>query len=162
MDELRRGLISPLSPQPKANLIGDGSNMLEQQHTSQTPQAKQESGNHQSSFIRKLHNTMKKSSIPLSTGRPKEADVRLKDIFKESEFKLTSMKAPESNPATQSAKVRYSERNVKNKQSSIPFAKFKQPNYMKYNQYGTSSNMMSDDNKNSLLKLRKVQEDKNA
>lgn len=106
---------------------------------------------------------MKKSSIPLSTGRPKEADDRLKEIFnKESEFKLTSMKAPESNPANQSAKVRYSERNVKNKQSSIPFAKFKQPNYMKYNQYGTSSNMMSDDNKKNLLKLRKVQEDKNA
>ena len=105
---------------------------------------------------------MKKSSIPLSTGRPKQADLRLKEILKESEFKLTSMKAPESNPSAQTAKVRYSERNVKNKQSSIPFAKFKQPNYMKYNQYGTTSNMMSDDSKKNILKLKKVQDDKNA
>ena len=52
---------------------------------------------------------------------------------------------------------------MKNKQSSIPFAKFKQPGYMRHNQYGTSAHMIAgSEAKTNFIKLKQIHEDRNA
>lgn len=93
---------------------------------------------------------MKQSNIPLSTGRPTVNDqtstsaTDLKTII--DNFKEASAQAgKETRGATTTKKgvkpTRYNAEHVKNKQSHIPFAKFRQPNYIEYNRYGTITGM---------------------
>lgn len=100
---------------------------------------------------------MKQSSIPLSTGRPTVNDQLstnasdLKTIintFKDASTLATSKEVTRANSSTAKKEkekganpTRYNAEHVKNKQSHIPFAKFRQPNYIEYNRYGTMTGM---------------------
>ena len=98
--------------------------------------------------IKMLHKKMKQSSVPLSTGHAfsKEstaASGRTSDLqtiidnFTQNSGKVAASKGHKH--STMKHKLRYNVEHVKNKQSSIPFAKFRQPNYIVYNRYGTMS-----------------------
>lgn len=51
---------------------------------------------------------------------------------------------------------------IKNKQTHIPFSKFRQPNYIEYNRYGTTTGMlMAKANVEQGASLQKMLEDKN-
>ena len=73
-----------------------------------------------------------------------------------------SIRSTANNSRENRSKSRFNADHVKNKQSHIPFAKFRQPNYMVYNRYGTTSGMQAEQlTLNGGAKLKKVFEDRN-
>ena len=97
---------------------------------------------------------MKKSSIPLSTGhrpgtetkstRASDLQTIIDSYTAASVVKSTTAVKPKlRTSASMKNKLRYNADHVKNKQSHIPFAKFRQPNYIEFNRFGTVSNMQT-------------------
>ena len=126
--------------------------------------------------VQYLHQKMKQSSIPLSTGHRPCTDMKstrasdLQTIIDSytaaSVTKSTSTTAIKPKLRTSMSmknKLRYNADHVKNKQSHIPFAKFRQPNYMEYNRFGTVSNMQTMQSvKQQGSVLRQIHQDRNA
>ena len=114
--------------------------------------------------VKMICEKMKKGSIPLSTGHKTST---LTKSTKASEFKTLldtysqgtvfnsqaipsakSIKASRNSTGNHSkekigSKNRYNPGHVKNKQTNIPFARLRQPNYIMYNRYGTTSAMLT-------------------
>ena len=105
LDEQRTAarIYSPLSLQEKnvaADQMSDrksGAGGAESNKVSPSPKANKKCD---SSFIRKLHKRMKKSSIPLSTGHRQQESAKQEQIVQDSETQLTKMKVLEPTQAT--------------------------------------------------------------
>ena len=123
--------------------------------------------------VASLKRRLKRSSLPLSTGRPVSNAIKkteasdgtdmqaIIDKFNQAkEFSalkterlqtevLSSKPNIEVNQ-THKIQNRHNQINVKNKQSSIPFSKLRQPRYIQYNRFGTTKDQASSETK--LLK----------